>query len=51
MSNKKCEICNKEIAYKCAFANFKIVLNGKEHSFCCEKHADKFKKHELPNKI
>jgi len=43
----KCELCNAEISEeKCVFAIYKRTVDGKEHYFCCEKHANKFEEKE-----
>lgn len=42
---KKCAYCKAEISgEKCIFAIYKRTINGKEHYFCCESHADEFKR-------
>jgi YHS domain-containing protein len=41
----KCELCNIEISgEKCVFAVYKKVIDGEEHHFCCEHHADEFER-------
>ncbi len=41
---KKCEFCNVEVtSERCIFATYRLEINGKEHYFCCEQHAKKFK--------
>ena len=41
----KCELCNIEISCeKCEFAVHKKVIDGEEHFFCCEHHADEFER-------
>ena len=41
----KCELCSAEIPdEKCLFADYKRVINGEEHYFCCESHADSFER-------
>ncbi|MDH5783655.1 MAG: transcriptional regulator [Candidatus Bathyarchaeota archaeon] len=41
----KCELCNIEISgEKCVFAVYKRVIDGEEHCFCCEHHADEFER-------
>ena len=39
----KCEMCSIEIpTEKCEFANCKKIVDGEEHYFCCERHAEEF---------
>ena len=39
----KCEMCRIEIpSDKCEFADCKKVVDGEEHYFCCERHAEEF---------
>ncbi len=42
----KCEECNLKMAgdEKCCFAVYKKIINGQEHYFCCERHAEKYKR-------
>ena len=43
MRFQKCEVCNVEIGgEKCVFAVYKKIINGEEHYFCCESHAEAF---------
>ncbi len=45
MKSVICELCNFEIpGEKCVFAVYKRTINGVEHYFCCEHHADEFEK-------
>ncbi len=51
-SSVKCEMCNAEISgEKCIFATYKLVVDGKEHYFCCEQHAKNFKKKYQKRKV
>jgi len=38
----KCEYCNVGTGEKCVFATVKRVINGKEHFFCSERHAEAY---------
>ena len=39
----KCEMCSTEIpSEKCEFANCRRIIDGEEHYFCCERHAEEF---------
>jgi hypothetical protein len=41
----KCKPCDvTDYADKCVFATNKRVINGEEHFFCCEEHADEFER-------
>lgn len=41
----KCELCNTDVSVEeCVLAVHKIVLDGKEHHFCCELHAREFER-------
>ncbi|MFQ6086930.1 MAG: transcriptional regulator [Candidatus Bathyarchaeia archaeon] len=42
----KCELCNANIpsGEKCVFAVHKRIIDGEEHYFCCEHHADEFER-------
>jgi YHS domain-containing protein len=41
----RCAMCNIEISgEKCVFAVYKRVIDGKEHYFCCEHHANEYKR-------
>jgi YHS domain-containing protein len=42
----KCELCKIEISggEKCVFAVYKRIIDGEEHYFCCEHHADEFER-------
>jgi YHS domain-containing protein len=41
----KCDLCNIEISgEKCVFAVYKRVIDGKEHYFCCEHHANEYER-------
>jgi len=42
----KCELCNVKIpsGEKCVFAVYKRSIDGEEHYFCCEHHADEFER-------
>ena len=41
----KCELCNVEVSgERCVFATYRLVIDGKEHFFCCEQHAKNFEK-------
>jgi YHS domain-containing protein len=44
MTFSKCELCDVETGEKCIFAMVKRVINGKEHFFCSERHADAFER-------
>ena len=44
MTFTKCELCDAETGKKCIFATVKRVINGKEHFFCSERHAEAFEK-------
>jgi hypothetical protein len=45
MKSVTCELCNFEIfGEKCVFAVYKRTIDGVEHYFCCERHADEFQK-------
>ena len=42
-TNVRCEFCETKMQdEKCVFAVYKRVINGKEHYFCCTRHADQF---------
>ncbi len=39
----KCELCQSELpAEKCIFAQYRRVINGEEHVFCCSACANNF---------
>ncbi len=39
----RCEMCNVEVpTEKCEFADCRRVIDGEEHYFCCERHAEEF---------
>jgi len=41
----KCELCNVEISgERCIFATYRVEVVGKEYYFCCEQHANDFKR-------
>jgi YHS domain-containing protein len=41
----RCDLCNIEISgEKCVFAVYKRVIDGKEHYFCCEHHANEYER-------
>jgi YHS domain-containing protein len=49
----KCDYCKAGISNKteqCVFAIHKQIINGKEYHFCCEAHADRFKKEKKKKK-
>jgi len=49
----KCDYCKVDIqdkTGKCVFAIHKRVIDGEEYYFCCESHADRFKKEKKKNK-
>ena len=48
----RCEMCSAEIpSEKCEFANCRRIIDGEEHYFCCERHAEEFtrKRRNKPN--
>jgi len=49
----KCDYCRVDICEetgKCVFAVHRRVINGREHYFCCEAHADRFEKEKREKK-
>jgi len=49
----KCDYCKVDICDetgKCVFAIYKRVIDGKEYSFCCEAHAERFAKEKKKKK-
>lgn len=42
----KCEVCNVKIPSRerCIFAVYKRTIDGEEHYFCCEHHAEEYEK-------
>jgi hypothetical protein len=44
-SIEKCALCNIDLSCnECAFSTVKKVIDGKEYSFCCERHSKQFRK-------
>jgi len=49
----KCDYCKVDISDetgKCVFAVHRRVIDGREHYFCCEAHADRFEKEKKEKK-
>lgn len=45
MKSVTCELCNFEISgEKCVFAVHRRDIDGVQHYFCCEHHADEFER-------
>jgi len=49
----KCDYCRADIrdeTGKCVFAICRRVIDGREYSFCCEAHADRFEREKKRQK-
>jgi len=45
MKDVKCELCDVKISCEeCMFAAHKRTIDGKEHYFCCKRHANEFER-------
>lgn len=45
MRAARCELCMADVSgEKCVFAVYRRVIDGKEHFFCCEGHAEEFER-------
>lgn len=48
----KCELCNADVSNeKCAFADYKKIINGKEVFFCCQQHAKEYSNKPSRNEL